>query len=184
MRSAWLSRYNEGVFRLRDYEHRDFEELYRIDTDCFQPGVAYSRGELQSYVERKHSFCIIAEPASAEPDAVTTAATATRNPGAGRESRKVRIAGFVIVELHPQGYGHIITLDVRRDFRRHRLGTLLMQAAEEKIRKHGGFMMVLEAAVNNTAALAFYERQRYKVLKRLPRYYLHNLDAWFLTKRL
>ena len=59
-----------------------------------------------------------------------------------------------------------------------------MEAAEERVRKLGGFMMVLEAAVDNAAALAFYERHRYKVLKRLPRYYAHNLDAWFLTKRL
>ena len=62
-----LSRYNGDVFRLRDYQHGDFEELYRIDTDCFQPGIAYSRGELQSYVQRKQSFCIIAEAADAEP---------------------------------------------------------------------------------------------------------------------
>jgi ribosomal protein S18 acetylase RimI-like enzyme len=59
-----------------------------------------------------------------------------------------------------------------------------MQAAEARTRKLGGFMMVLETAVNNAAALAFYERQRYKILKRLPRYYGHNLDALFLTKRL
>jgi ribosomal protein S18 acetylase RimI-like enzyme len=76
------------------------------------------------------------------------------------------------------------TLDVRQGFRRHQLGTLLMQAAEERTRKLGGFMMVLETAVNNAAALAFYERHRYKILKRLPRYYSHNLDALFLTKRL
>ena len=59
-----------------------------------------------------------------------------------------------------------------------------MEAAEERVRKLGGFMMVLEAAVDNAAALAFYERHRYKVLKRFPGYYAHNLDAWFLTKRL
>ena len=98
--------------------------------------------------------------------------------------RRERIAGFVVVELHREGYGHVITLDVRREFRRHRLGTLLLQAAEDRIRKLGGFMMVLETAVNNAAALAFYERHRYKILRRLPRYYAHNLDALFLTKRL
>ncbi len=176
------------MFRLRDYQHGDFEELYRIDTDCFQPGIAYSRGELQSYVQRKQSFCIIAEPEATAGDAgplkqgAAEAAGVAAEPAAGR--RKERIAGFVVVELHREGYGHVITLDVRRDFRRHRLGTLLMQAAEERIRKLGGFMMVLETAVNNAAALAFYERHRYKILRRLPRYYAHNLDALFLTKRL
>ena len=170
------------MFRLRDYQHGDFEELYRIDTDCFQPGIAYSRGELQSYVQRKQSFCIIAEP---EPTAaVGDASEMNKGEAEATSKRTERIAGFVVVELHREGYGHVITLDVRRDFRRHRLGTLLLQAAEDRIRKLGGFMMVLETAVNNAAALAFYERHRYKILRRLPRYYAHNLDALFLTKRL
>jgi len=182
LRLARLSRYNRSVFRLRDYQHGDFEELYRIDTDCFQPGIAYSRGELQSYVQRKQSFCIIAEP---EPiAAVGDASEMNKGEAEATSKRTERIAGFVVVELHREGYGHVITLDVRRDFRRHRLGTLLLQAAEDRIRKLGGFMMVLETAVNNAAALAFYERHRYKILRRLPRYYAHNLDALFLTKRL
>jgi ribosomal-protein-alanine N-acetyltransferase len=182
LRVSRLSRYNRSVFRLRDYQHGDFEELYRIDTDCFQPGIAYSRGELQSYVQRKQSFCIIAEP---EPiAAVGDASEMNKGEAEATSKRTERIAGFVVVELHREGYGHVITLDVRRDFRRHRLGTLLLQAAEDRIRKLGGFMMVLETAVNNAAALAFYERHRYKILRRLPRYYAHNLDALFLTKRL
>ncbi len=183
LRRTCLSRYNRSVFLLRDYQQGDFEELYRIDRDCFAPGIAYSRGELQSYVQRKQSFCILAESAAAESggDGGQMNQSAAE-PAASK--RKERIAGFVVVELHREGYGHVITLDVRPGFRRHQLGTLLMQAAEERTRKLGGFMMVLETAVNNAAALAFYERHCYKILKRLPRYYAHNLDALFLTKRL
>ena len=190
------------MFSLRDYQHGDFEELYRIDTDCFEPRIAYTRGELQSFVQRKESFCIVAEPVennSSTAGAVLVGnsegevgqsargakhSSETLTQGGRGGSGKVSIAGFVVVELHQEGYGHVITLDVRRDFRRHRLGTLLMQAAEERVRKLGGFMMALEAAVNNAAALAFYEGHRYKVLKRLPRYYARNLDALFMTKRL
>ncbi len=160
---------------MRDYRLGDFEELYRIDHDCFEPGIAYSRGELQSYVQRKQSFCIIAEP---EPQAAVD--PNRMNQGAGGP----RIAGFVVVELQRLAIGHVITLDVRPDFRRHQLGSLLMQAAEERVRKLGGFMMELETAVNNAVALAFYERHRYRILKRLPRYYSRNLDALLLTKRL
>ena len=166
------------MFLLRDYRLGDFEELYRIDTDCFDPGIAYSRGELQSYVQRKQSFCIIAE---LEPQ---PAADPSQTSQRAAEKPKERIAGFVVVEVQRQAIGHVITLDVRRDFRRHQLGSLLMQAAEERVRKLGGFMMELETAVNNAAALAFYERHRYKILRRLPRYYSRNLDALLLTKRL
>lgn len=169
-----------SVFRLRDYRSADFEELYRIDHECFEPGIAYSRSELQSYIQRKRSFCIIAET---EPEG-TSVGKGTPVETKSEARRKVPIAGFVVVELHDKGYGHIITIDVLERYRRNRLGTLLMQAAEDRVRKLEGFLMVLEVAVNNTTAIGFYEEHRYQILKRLPRYYRQNLDAFLLIKRL
>ncbi len=184
------SRYNRCVFVLRDYRRGDFEALYAIDRRCFDPGIAYSRRELQSFIERKHSFCIVAEtesPAgSSEPPAAMaeprTAPYST--PGKGSGNTRPGIAGFVLVEIHHQGYGHVITIDVLSEHRRRQLGSLLLQAAEQRVRKIGGFIIVLETAVNNHAALAFYERHGYKVLQKLPGYYGKRLDAWFLSKRL
>ncbi|MGA2991259.1 MAG: N-acetyltransferase [Candidatus Korobacteraceae bacterium] len=178
------------MFVLRNYRQGDFEALYGIDRECFDAGIAYSRRELQSYIERKQSFCIVTEaPApvarsstAAIASAKATSQAARREAGSGDSSTP--IAGFVLVEIHHKGYGHIITIDVLAEYRRRQLGTLLLQAAEERVRKIGGFAMVLETAVNNQAALAFYERHKYKVLNKLPGYYGKGLDAWFLTKRL
>lgn len=181
------------MFVLRNYRKGDFDALYAIDQVCFDTGIAYSRGELQSFIERKQSFCIVAEAkvaASAKPGATGTASvsagvrTSHAGPREAGGGSGQRIAGFVLVEIHHQGYGHIITIDVLSEYRRQHLGTLLLEAAEEHVRKIDGFMMVLETAVNNQAALAFYDRHKYKVLKKLPGYYGKRLDAWFLTKRL
>lgn len=163
--------YTGNVIRLRDYSHSDFEELFKLDQKCFEPGIAYSRAELSSYIARKGSFTIVAEEV---PD----------SEAAAQPSRKPRIVGFVTVEMNLKGYGHIITIDTHPDLRRKKLGSTLMGAAEKKIRDLDGFMVVLEVAVNNIPAITFYKRHHYSVLRKLPRYYANKLDGLFMTKRL
>jgi ribosomal-protein-alanine N-acetyltransferase len=68
--------------------------------------------------------------------------------------------------------------------RRSGLGTLLIDAASERLRKLTAFMVVLEVATNNHAALAFYDRHGFKRIKVLERYYNRDVDAIFMTKRL
>jgi len=165
------------VFHLRDYRLPDFEHLYRLDQQCFPPGIAYSRAELSSYVARKGSFTIVAEFVAEE--ASSEEGSAARSPAV-----KPAIAGFITVEMHPKGYGHIITIDTRAEFRRQHLGSMLIEAAEKHVSDLGGFMTILEVAVNNAAAIAFYKRHRYVTVKTLPRYYNGELDALLLSRRL
>ena len=43
-RSTRLRDYNQSVeFALRDFRHEEFEALWRIDQQCFAPGISYSR---------------------------------------------------------------------------------------------------------------------------------------------
>ena len=151
------------------------DEMLAIDHECFVPGIAYSRGEMQSYVERRGSFGVIAEP---------TAEALEKLQKSKVKIGPHKIAGFIIVEVPPKNYGHIITIDVREAYRRFGLGSLLMAKAEERVRNKDGFMMALEVAVNNAAALSFYKKHKYTVVKTIPRYYARELDALLLTKRL
>ncbi len=153
------------MFRLRPYDKKDFEHLYKLDQQCFPPGIAYSRAELSSYIARKNSFTLIAE----SPEG---------------KSAAEKIAGFITVEMTNKGYGHIITIDTRPEHRRKGLGTLLMEGAEKKIRDLEGFMVALEVAVDNAPAITFYKRHKYNVLKTLPRYYNGQVDGLLMTKRL
>jgi ribosomal protein S18 acetylase RimI-like enzyme len=153
------------LFRLRPYVHNDFEQLFKLDQQCFPPDIAYSRAELSSYVERKGSFTLVAEDSDGKTNAE-------------------KIAGFITVEITREGYGHIITIDTRPQHRRKGLGTLLINGAEKKIKDLQGFMVALEVAVDNVAAITFYKRHKFNVLKTLPRYYNGKVDGLLMTKRL
>ena len=150
------------TFRLRDFESDDFNRLHEIDQSCFAAGIAYSRRELAYYLSLRGTFTLVAETNSKSPE----------------------IAGFIVAQRRPKGIGHIITIDTVSNFRRHGLGSLLMQAAEERLRSTGCHAIVLEAAVNNASALAFYQRLGYFVLKTIPHYYQDGTDAFSLAKRL
>jgi len=144
---------------LREYRPSDLEELWRIDRECFAEGISYSRRELEFYLRRSRAIALVAETDS-------------------------KIVGFIVADQDRRGNGHIVTIDVLSHARRSGLGSELMQAAEQRLSAAGAKRVYLEAAVNNSAALAFYKRHGYSVVGTIPRYYLDSLDALVMEKSL
>ena len=144
---------------LRDYRDADFETLWQLDQECFPPELAYSRTELAGYIRRRGSVTVVAE-------------------------LEGEIAGYIVAERGGRKVGHIITLDVRTQARRAGLGSKLMSAAEERLRALGCSSLLLEVAVDNAAAIAFYHRLGYATLATIPRYYNDQTDALLLGKKL
>jgi len=153
------SRYNGGVpFRIRQFEKADFDTLWRIDQDCFDPQLAYSRPEMAFYIRRPGSFTLVAESAAG-------------------------IVGFIVAETRRKS-GHIITIDVVEEARRLGAGSALLRAAEEKLLRAGAVAVALETPVNNEAAIRFYKQKGYFVEKTVGGYYSNGLDALVMTKEL
>ena len=152
---------------VRDYQLEDFENLWRIDQNCFPPGISYSRQELKFYVRRRGAITLVA----------------TSNP---KKSSILpahgEIAGFIVA--HPGKTGHIVTIDVVASVRRFGVGSLLLRAAEDRLRSIGSRAVELETGVDNVSALAFYKRHGYSVVKTIPRYYSNGVDALVLQKDL
>lgn len=144
---------------VRAYEPQDFEHIYRLDQACYPPGIAYSRYALREFLSLPGAHAWVAE----EDEAVV---------------------GFILVRLLGRARGHVITLDVREDRRRQRLGTTLLETAEEWLRGQGVERMRLETAVDNTAAIAFWEKAGYRTVGRLAGYYLGRVDALQMEKDL
>lgn len=159
-RSSNCHIYNGAVpFLIRDFKAEDLETLWRLDQACFPPEISYSRNELSTYIRRKGSFTLVAT-----------------EEGVGR------IVGFIVAYRGP--VGHIITIDIAAEARRSGVGTLLLQAAEERLREAGSQAVGLETAVDNAAALSFYKRHGYSVVRTWPRYYANGVDALMMQKKL
>lgn len=173
-----LSRYNGGVpFRIRQFEKADFDTLWGIDQECFNPELAYSRPELAFYMRLPGSFTLVAESATKR---ATEASEPSRSPSAIEESG---ILGFIVSEIRRKR-GHIITIDVVAKARRTGVGSDLLDAAEEQLLHAGALAVDLETPVNNLAAIQFYKQKGYFVEKTVAGYYSGRLDALVMTKEL
>ncbi len=153
---------------IREIRPADFEELWQIDQACFEPGISYSREELRRFIRARGAFTLVAQ--------MQGAASGTL------ESEGAAISGFLIGQTDPRKNGHIVTIDVRESARRAGVGSRLMNVAEERLRGEGCQGIYLEVAVNNPAALGFYKRHGFTVLKTLPRYYQNGVDAFLMGK--
>ncbi|HTW56629.1 MAG TPA: N-acetyltransferase [Terriglobales bacterium] len=145
-------------FVIRDFSPKDFDTLWQIDQRCFPPGISYSRQELRTYMSKRDAFTLIAgDSANA-------------------------VAGFIVA--HGGLTGHIITIDILPEARRSGAGSLLLQAAENRLRQAGSRAVGLETAVDNLPALSFYKRHGYNLIRTWPRYYSNGVDALVLRKEL
>jgi len=151
--------YNVAVATVvRDYKPEDFESLWRMDQECFPPGISYSKQELRSFMRHRGSFTLVATDAKEE------------------------LQGFIVA--HCGATGHVITIDVGPNARRSGVGSLLLRAAEKRMRAARCRAVGLETAVDNVPALSFYKRHGYDVVRTWPRYYSNGVDALVLEKDL
>ena len=169
------SHYNGCVdFKIRQSRREDFDTLWRIDKECFPPGISYSRLELAVYMRRPRSFTLLAEAAA------TNSKKSAAN-GSQVADSPVGIVGFIVAAANRRG-GHIITIDVLPTARRFGVGSTLLSAAEKHLRAAPCYAVELETAVDNLGALAFYKRHSYDLVKTIPGYYSNGVDALVLRK--
>jgi len=162
-------------FAIRAYRPEDFRSLWEIDQSCFPPGISYTQFELKTYIRHSTSFTLVAEQAGSAERAVQ---------GKEETLQTSEVLGFLVANRAASGRGHIITIDVRESGRRFGIGSALLNSAEEQFRAAQCAVVRLETAVDNVAALSFYKRHGYTVIKSIPRYYSNGVDALLLEKDL
>jgi [ribosomal protein S18]-alanine N-acetyltransferase len=151
------------MVQLRNFQTHDLAGLHVLDQACFTRDIAYSRAELRYFLAHPRCSCWVAE------------------------SPEHKVVGFVILERqNRQGRqaGHIITIDVDPDERRRGLGTLLMLAAEDRLRQEGAAAISLEVAENNSTARRFYQGLGFVTRGRIAKYYGGKVDAEVMEKLL
>jgi [ribosomal protein S18]-alanine N-acetyltransferase len=159
-------------FALREFRRQDFETLWAIDQACFAPGIAYSRRELSHYIRMTGSFTLVVQTTPLE----TSAPPET-------DALDPTILGFLVAETR-RDTGHLITIDVLPRLQRSGVGSKLLTAAEDRLLTLSCRRVYLETAVDNAAAIAFYQRHLYFAVKTIPGYYSNGVDALILEKDL
>ena len=141
---------------LRSYMPEDFPALYRLDQACYPAGIAYSKTTLRYFLGLKSADCLVA-------------------------LEDGKIVGFILTEENAP-LAHIITLDVAEKLRRRGIGSALLAECEKNLARRGVRHILLETAIDNEAAIAFWKRHGYGVAATLKNYYLRRLDAYEMRK--
>jgi ribosomal-protein-alanine N-acetyltransferase len=145
-------------FIIRPYAHDDFAALYKLDQQCFPPGISYSKRMLQYFLNLPSADCLVAEDGK-------------------------HIAGFVLSEENPP-LAHIITLDIAEAYRRKGVGSALLREMDEHFVFRGVQSVLLETSMENQSGIAFWQHHGYRTEAVLKRYYLGRIDAYEMRKRL
>lgn len=146
-------------FRVREYTPSDFPHLCTIDRLCFPEGIAYTPEEIALGLAQPGAFALVAVL---------------------REG----VIGFVLADQKRRSLGHIITIDVRPEFRSQGVGNQLMPLTERRLQQRGALRVVLEVAVQNESAIRFYKKRGYAIRRLLPSYYRDGSDAYLMGKTL
>jgi [ribosomal protein S18]-alanine N-acetyltransferase len=140
----------------RAYEPHDFAALHRLDQSCFPQGIAYSRTTLHYFLMLPTANCVVAVEGK-------------------------NLVGFILSEQNPP-LAHVTTLDVAASHRRRGIASALLAEAETNWIYYGVHHVLLETAIENEAAVAFWKRHGYRIEAVLKRYYLGRLDAYEMRK--
>ena len=143
--------------RVRELLADDLEKAWELDQKCFEPGIAYSRAEIRSFVTR--------------PGAVALAAEAGG-----------RFSGFAIAERRGDR-GHVITIDVAEASRRRGLGRRLFAELLSRLEAAGAREIRLEVDVRNAGAIRFYEGLGFGKTRVLRGYYGKGLDGHEMVRK-
>lgn len=159
-----MTKLPEGSFSIRPAVSQDLDALAAIDALCFPPGIAYPREEIAFLLLNPTVITLVAERSGV---IVGLAALERR--------RRTRQAAR---------YGELVTIEVLPELRRESIGGALYHCLEALLREWGGSSIHLHVSVENSAAFHFYQRLGFRVIDRVPKYYLRRIDAWQMEKDL
>jgi len=94
------------------------------------------------------------------------------------------VVGYVVGAKRSDGCGHIISIAVKSKFRRRGIGSKLMITLLNAFKRKGLKRALLEVAVSNEEAVAFYKSLGFKITNLLRNYYPWGEDAYLMVKEL
>ena len=131
-------------FGLRDVAADDLDALAALDQRCFEPGIAFTRGQIASFLGL---------------DTLEGVAADARG----------KLLGFAIGYLRRPTLGGVLTIDVDAAARRGGVGRALLAELLERLERAGAGTVRLEVDVRNAGAIAFYRSFGFRRVGRIGR---------------
>lgn len=136
------------------------DDVWRLDQRCFIDGEAYTRDTFEF---------LLTAPECVSYRVVTPAGS---------------MVGFIVGLVEPGATGHVTTLGVAPEHRRHHLARRMMEKIEDGFRHRGCTSVRLEVRTVNLGAQKLYTGIGYTVTQRLPKYYSNGGDGLLMVKAL
>jgi len=127
----------DGSFKLRTFNQEDIDKILDIEEQSF-PKTAYPKEDLLNFAEDLPDGFVVIEKGG-------------------------DIAGYIIFAMN----GHILSMAVKPQYRRKRLGTALFKHALQRL----GRTLQLEVRSKNRGAISFYRKLGMRILGKIPGYY-------------
>jgi [ribosomal protein S18]-alanine N-acetyltransferase len=128
---------------------RLLDKLYMIERQCFSE-EAFSRQQIAYLLTDYNAIALVAKVDTGD------------------------IAGFIIAQDEVEEsneFGHIVTINIAPNYRRHGIGTRLLQEIETLLKDRGIAECRLEVREDNHGAIKLYHKLGYTTAGKLERYY-------------
>lgn len=138
---------------IRDYSIRDFNDILEIDKEAFNP--------------RNPSFDMFVYLTCCNDLLVADIGG--------------KVVGYVVTMDVDKFTGKIVSIAVRKEFRRRGIGEALLRKAIERLRAKGKIKIALEVRISNIPAQELYKKLGFKIVGTIPGYYSDGEDAYYMV---
>ncbi|MEM4101489.1 MAG: N-acetyltransferase [Desulfurococcaceae archaeon] len=142
---------------IRSYEDHDLPGVLHVENECFEPGDRYPRRVFE-YYSRKGAIFKVALYQGV-------------------------IVGYVIASVE-NNLCHVVSLAVKRDYRRRGIGIKLTCEALAECVKRGARAAYLEVEVVNEPAINLYKKLGFRIVGEVVNYYGPGRSAYIMWKEL
>lgn len=138
---------------IRDYSIRDFNDILEIDKEAFNP--------------RNPSFDMFVYLTCCNDLLVADISG--------------KVVGYVVTMDVDKFTGKIVSIAVRKEFRRKGIGEALLRKAIERLKAKGKIKIALEVRISNIPAQELYKKLGFKIVGTIPGYYSDGEDAYYMV---
>lgn len=146
------------MLKLRQFSLSDLNEIQKIEKTSFPSRIAYSKNYFRKIYQKFPKCFIVA-----------------------KEGKK--ILGYAIGQLRKFS-GELISIAVNEKWRRKKIGTKLLKFVLAEFKKMKARRIMIQVREGNAAAVVFYRKFGFRILKKLRNYYRNGDNAFLMKKRL